>query len=205
MRGRPRPRLAGGESGPSRRALPFSAVENLFMGAMGRDESRGRGEEEEAEQGEMDWKVSRCSVLIAGGGQPSSTTIAGNHERFLCMQGHVISCSCRSVVGSTDAHVQSIATRRPRPQAVGARGTPHFPIRFSAKPSPSAPWARVLLSALWERGSPDLPTCGMQRGSSSGPVRSVFINPSSRPSRGAKPRGADDMRLPQERPHQAVS
>ena len=68
--------------------------------------------------------------------------------------------------GSGDAHVQSTATRRPRPQAVGAHGASHLPLRFSAKPSPGAPWARGLLSAFWERGSPDLPTCGLQRGSS---------------------------------------
>ena len=42
LRGWPRPRLAGGESGPSRRAFPFSAAENLFMGTVGRDEPRGR-------------------------------------------------------------------------------------------------------------------------------------------------------------------
>ena len=40
------------------------------------------------------------------------------------------------------------------------------------------------MSAFWEWGSPDLPTCGLQCGSSSGPVRPVFINPSSRPSQG---------------------
>ena len=40
---------------------------------------------------------------------------------------------------------------------------------------------------------------------SSGPVQLVYIKPSSRPSRGAKPRGADDARLPQGRPHQAGS
>ena len=107
--------------------------------------------------------------------------------------------------GSRDAHDQSTATRRPRPQAFGARGAPHLPFGFAAKPSPSVPWARRLLSAFWERGSPDLPACGLQRGSSRGPVRPVYINPSSRPSRGAKPRGADDARLPQERPHQAGS
>lgn len=61
------------------------------------------------------------------------------------------------------------------------------------------------MSVLWERGSPDLPSCSLQRGSSSGPVRPIFINPSSRPSRGAKPRGEDDTRLPQGRPHQAGS
>ena len=50
-----------------------------------------------------------------------------------------------------------------------------------------------------------MPACSLQHGSSSGPVRPVFINPSSRPSRGAKPRGADDVRPPQGRPHQAGS
>ena len=107
--------------------------------------------------------------------------------------------------GSRDAHVQSAATRRPRTQAVGARSTPHLPFGFAAKPSPSKPWARGLLSASWERGSLDLPACGLRRGSRSGPVWPVIINLSSRPSRGAKPRGADDVRLPQGRPHQADS
>ena len=31
----------------------------------------------------MDWKGSRHSVLIAGEGQPSATTIAGNNDPFL--------------------------------------------------------------------------------------------------------------------------
>ena len=78
--------------------------------------------------------------------------------------------------GSACAHDQTIATRHPRPQAVGARGASHFPLRFSAKPSPSAPWARGLLSAFWEQGSPDLPACGLRRGSSGGPVQPIFIS-----------------------------
>ena len=106
---------------------------------------------------------------------------------------------------SADAHVQSIATRRPRPQAVGAHGAPHLPFGFASKPSPSVPWARGLLSAFWEQGSPDLPACGLWRGSSGGPARPIFISSSSRPSRGAKPRGADDRKLPQRQPHQAGS
>ena len=61
------------------------------------------------------------------------------------------------------------------------------------------------MSAFWERGSPDLPACGPQRGSINGPVRPIFINSSSRPSRGAKPRGADNRKLPQARPRQAGS
>ena len=107
--------------------------------------------------------------------------------------------------GSGDAHVQSTATKRPRPQAVGARGALHLPFGFATKPSPSAPWAWGLLSVFWERGSPDLPACGLWRGLSGGPVRPIYINSSSRPSRGAKPRRADDASLPQERPHQAGS
>ena len=59
------------------------------------------------------------------------------------------------------------------------------------------------LSAFWEWGSPHLPACGLQRGSSGGPVRPIFISSSSRHSRGAKPRGADDRKLPQRQPHQA--
>ena len=96
--------------------------------------------------------------------------------------------------GSGDAHVQSTATRQPRPQAVGARGAPHLPLGFASKPSPSAPWARGLLSASWERGYPDLPACGPGRGSTNGLVRPIFISNHSRPSRGAKPREADDTK-----------
>ena len=32
------------------------------------------------------------------------------------------------------------------------------------------------MSAFWERGSPDLPACGLRRGSSGGPVRPIFIS-----------------------------
>ena len=62
-----------------------------------------------------------------------------------------------------------------------------------------------LLSAFWERGYPDLPACGLRRGSGSGLVRPIFINTCTRPSRGAKPRGADDRKLPQRQPRQAGS
>ena len=107
--------------------------------------------------------------------------------------------------GSGDAHVQSTATRRPRPQADGARGAPHLPLRFSTKPCPSAPWARGLLSAFWERGSPDLPACGPRRGCAAGLYDPSSSTQDSIPLRGAKPRGVDDTRLPQEQPHQAGS
>ena len=70
---------------------------------------------------------------------------------------------------------------------------------------PCHPCVPLDLSAFWERGSLDLPACGLRHGSSGGPVRPSFISSSSRPSRGAKPRGADDRKLPQEQPHQAGS
>ena len=61
------------------------------------------------------------------------------------------------------------------------------------------------LSALWERGSPYWPACGPWCGFAGRPLRPIFINKESRPLRGAKPRVADDQRLPQERPHQEGS
>ena len=62
-----------------------------------------------------------------------------------------------------------------------------------------------ILLKFWEWGFPDLPACGPRRGSASGPVRPILTNGHSRPSRGAKPREADDARPPQERPHQVGS
>ena len=54
-------------------------------------------------------------------------------------------------------------------------------------------------------GSPGLLACGPRRGSTRGPVRPVFTNKRLRPSRGAKPREADDTRPPRGQPHQAGS
>ena len=109
--------------------------------------------------------------------------------------------------GSGGAHVQSTATRCPRTQAVRARGASLLPFCLPTQPSLGAPWARGLLSAFWERGSPDLPACGLWPAAwlKGGPGWPIFINTNPRPSRGAKPRGADDAELPQARPHQAGS
>ena len=67
---------------------------------------------------------------------------------------------------------------------------------FASKPCSSMPWARGLLSASWEWGYPDLPACGPGHGSTNGLVRPIFIGNHSRPrpSRGAKPREADDTK-----------
>ena len=50
-----------------------------------------------------------------------------------------------------------------------------------------------------------MPACGRQCGSTSVPVRPIFTSKHSRPSRGAKPREADDTRPPRGLPHQAGS
>ena len=78
LRGRPRPRLGGGEEDSAWRAFPFSAAENFLGGAM---------EEKEKREG-IGWKGACCSILIAVEGQPSTSTITGNHDP-LCMQGLV--------------------------------------------------------------------------------------------------------------------
>ena len=77
---------------------------------------------------------------------------------------------------------------------VRARGAPHLPVGYAAKPSPSAPWARGLLPVFWERGSPDLPSWDPWRGSINVPVRPSFSSNNSRPSRGAKPREENDTK-----------
>ena len=66
----------------------------------------------------MNRQSSRGPVLIAGEGQPPGIMTSGNRDPYRCMQGLVKSCSRRGVTGSAHAHVQSTATRRPRPQAV---------------------------------------------------------------------------------------
>ena len=53
LHGRPRLLLGGGEPGPSWRAFPFSAAENLFTGAMGVGASNEAREKKRAEQEEM--------------------------------------------------------------------------------------------------------------------------------------------------------
>ena len=165
LRGRPRPRLGGVEAGSTWRAFPFSAAENLLDGAMKKKEK----------QGGMNWKGARRSVLMAGEVQPSTSTIAGNHDP-LCMQGLVQSVQLPRRRGEVETPTSNQLPRCPRPQAVRAHGASLLPFRLPARPSPGAPWARGLLSAFWERGSPDLPACGPRRGYASRPIRPTFIN-----------------------------
>jgi hypothetical protein len=82
------------------------------------------------------------------------------------------------------------STTQPAPRASPARRlwgpTALRPCRFgfSWKPSPSAPWARGLLSAFWEPGYPDLPACGPWRGPSGGRVRPIFSTNPQHPREG---------------------
>ena len=114
---------------------------------------------------------------------------------FLCMQqGLVKSGSFRGSVGKR---------RRPRPINRHTSSSLGPWPRLKAKPEHAlGPGATVDVLGM---GSPNLPACGPRRGSTSGPVRPIFINQHSRPSRGAKPRGADNVELPQARPHQVGS
>ena len=54
--------------------------------------------------------------------------------------------------------------------------------------------ARLESVGVLGMGSPDLPACGAQHGSTNGLVRPIFISKHSRPSRGAKPREAGDTK-----------
>jgi hypothetical protein len=82
---------------------------------------------------------------------------------------------------------------------------------FAWKPSPSAPWARGLLSVFWEPGYPDLPACGTWRGTFSGQGWPIFTNHLQVPREGpslARPRASrprrihfiDNSRVPREGP-----
>ena len=56
------------------------------------------------------------------------------------------------------------------------------------------PCLSCMLSVSWERGYHDLPACGPRHGSISGLVQPTICSDNSRPSRGAKPREADDTK-----------
>ena len=81
-----------------------------------------------AEQGEMDWKGSRRSVHIAEEGQPSISTITGNHDPF-CMQGFVKSRSYRGVVGEPGR--PRPINRHTTPKAARYWGLQHFALASS--------------------------------------------------------------------------
>ena len=149
---------------------------NLRIGAMSAQARSGARKEKQAKWEKMGDGGSAPLPRIEGGGQQAPPTITGN-DGFPCMsQGLVKSGSCRGNVGKRRRPRPINRHARPRPQAFRARGTPHLTFGFASKASPSAPWARGLLSVFWERGFPDLRACGPRRGYASRPVRPIFIN-----------------------------
>jgi len=68
LRGRPLPLLGSGEPGPSWRAFPLSAAENLFAGTMGVPTINEAREKKRVEQEEMTDGGSAPSSFIAGEG-----------------------------------------------------------------------------------------------------------------------------------------
>ena len=185
--------------------LPFSAAENFLRGAIGGTASNRARKKKQASKEEMGDGGSVPSPFITREGQPAPPTIAGNDGFPFMSPGLVKSCSCRGSVGKR---------RRPRPinrhasTEVAGFWSPRCSVldpwlRREAKPD--APWARGLLSAFWERGSPDLPACGPRCAEASRPYGPSSSTKHPRPSRGSKPREADDARPPPERPSQAGS
>ena len=66
---------------------PFPSLPSRTGGSEPSQQDGARTEKKE-KQGGMNWKGARRSVLMAGEGLPSTSTIAGNHDP-LCMQGLV--------------------------------------------------------------------------------------------------------------------
>ena len=151
------------------------------------------------ERGGMYWKGARCSVLMAGEGQPPTSTITGNHDP-LCMQGLVQSVQLPRHHGE----VETPTSNQPPHGTQGRRLLGPAALR-------SCPFASLHGQARarlgpggyyrhFGNGGPQtcLPAaCGVaQKGAQRGP---------SSPTQTQDPRGADDAKLPQARPRQAGS
>ena len=153
----------------------------------------------------MDWKGARYSVLMAGEGQPPTSTIVGNHDP-LCMQGLVQPVQMPRRHGEVEAPTSNQPPR-------GAQGRRLLgPAVLRSCPSASlhgqvrarlGPGGYCRCSG---NGGPQtcLPAaCDVAQ--VGGPLWPIFIDTSSRPSRGAKTRGVDDRKLPEAEPCQAGS
>ena len=153
----------------------------------------------------MDWKGSCPSVLIAGGGQSSTSMIAGNHDPFL----HAGTCQVVQLPGQHGEAETPTSNQPPRVNQ-GRRLLGPAALRTCPLASPRSQVRACLGPGGYcprsGNGGPQtcLPTA---HGVAS---LAGLYGPSSstrhpRPSRGAKPREADDARPPQEWPSQAGS
>ena len=80
---------------------PFPSLPSRTSGSEPSQQDGARTGKKEKQEG-MDWKGARRSVLIAGEGQPPTSTIAGNHDP-LCMQGLVQSVQLPRRHGEVEA------------------------------------------------------------------------------------------------------
>ena len=80
---------------------PFPSLPTRTSGSEPSQQDGARTGKKE-KQGGMDWKGARCSVLMAGEGQPPTSTITGNHDP-LCMQGLVQSVQLPRRHGEVEA------------------------------------------------------------------------------------------------------
>ena len=138
------------------------------------------------------------SPFIVEEGQPAPPTIAGN-DGFPCMsQGLVKSCSCRGNMG-----------KRRRPRLINCHTSTEATCFGGPRCSELDPWLRR--EAKPERtlgpgatigvlgtGVPRLACLRPTAWLSHQAVRPIFIKRHPRPSRGSKPRKADDARPPLE-------
>src|SRR4051812_38817017 len=153
-------------------------------------------------QEEMDWKDTRGAVYIAGKGQPSTSTITGNHDT-ICMQGLVQSARSPRHRGEVETPMYNQPPRGAQGHRLlgpaALRPCP-FASRHGKVHAHLGPGGYCRLSG---NGGPQtcLPAaCGVaQMGAMRVPSSSTQ---DSRPSRGAKPREADETALPRAWPPQ---
>ena len=154
----------------------------------------------------MNRKGLRHYVLIAEGGQPPASMITGNdgfplHVAGTCQVGQLP--RQRGEAETPTSNQPPRGTQGRRLLGLAALRTCPFASLLSqvrARLGPGGYYGRS------GNGGPQtcLPAaCGVAQ--VGGPMQPSFISLSSRPSRGAKPRGADDRKLPQEQPPQAGS
>ena len=94
---------------------PFPSLPSRTGGSEPSQQDGARTGKKEKQEG-MDWKGARRSVLMAGEGQPPTSTITGNHD-LLCMQGLVQSVQLPRHRGE----VETPASNQPPRGAQGRR------------------------------------------------------------------------------------
>ena len=150
----------------------------------------------------MNWKGTRRAVLIAGGGKPSVSTIAGNHDPFL----HAGTCQFVQLPRRRGGAEPPTSSQPPR----GAQGRRLLgPAMLRSCPPASVHGqvrARLGLGGYCRRSGNGGPqTCLPAAWLKGGPSAAHLHQHKPKTLARATPRGADDTELPQAQPHQAGS